>query len=179
MEPRTIVGTSRNWRGRNWRGVPASFSIPGPRFAYLVPGVLLPRLKPKDCTSATGVPPNPILHLTKPKKAVTQYTHMYVCMYVCDGLSKCLFPVLLIHRNSMRAASCLPLKTWPTLMTWKRGNSSLPLEIFLKPQESANARRFSFAVAGTVSWTVCLCVCASLNAICFLTCLLINAVSLL
>ena len=43
-------------------------------------------------------------------------------------------------------------------MTWKRENSSLPLEIFLKPQESANARRFSFAVAGTISWTVCLCV---------------------
>ena len=38
---------------------------------------------------------------------------------------------------------------------------------------------FSFAVAGTISWTVCLCACASLNAICFLTCLLINAVSLL
>ena len=53
-------------------------------------------------------------------------------------------------------------------MMWKRGNSSLPMEIFLKPQESANARRFSFAVAGTISWTVCLCVCASLNAICFL-----------
>ena len=49
-------------------------------------------------------------------------------------------------------------------MTWKRGNSSLPLEIFLKPQESANARRFSFAVAGTISLTVCPCVCASLNA---------------
>ena len=47
-------------------------------------------------------------------------------------------------------------------MTWKRGNSSLPLEIFLKPQESANARRFSLAVAGTISWIVCLCVCASL-----------------
>ena len=47
-------------------------------------------------------------------------------------------------------------------MRWKRGNSSLPLEIFLKPQESANARRFSFAVAGTISWTVCLCVCAPL-----------------
>ena len=94
--------------------------------------------------------------------------------YAYDGLSKCLFPVLLINRNSMRAASCLPLK-----LTWKCGNFSLPLEIFLKPQESANARRFSFAVAGTISWTVCLCVCASLNAICFLTCLLINAVSLL
>ena len=38
---------------------------------------------------------------------------------------------------------------------------------------------FSFAVAGTISWTVCLCAFASLNAICFLTCLLINAVSLL
>ena len=47
-------------------------------------------------------------------------------------------------------------------MTWKRGNSSLPLEIFLQPQESANARRFSFAVAGTISWTVCLCVCVPL-----------------
>ena len=35
-------------------------------------------------------------------------------------------------------------------------------EIFLKPQESANARRFSFAVAGTISWTVCLCVCVPL-----------------
>ena len=30
--------------------------------------------------------------------------------YSYDGLSKCLFPVLLINRNSMRAASCLPLK---------------------------------------------------------------------
>ena len=47
-------------------------------------------------------------------------------------------------------------------MTWKRENSSLPLEIFLKPQESANARRFSFAVAGTISWTMCLCVCVPL-----------------
>ena len=44
-------------------------------------------------------------------------------------------------------------------MTWKHGNSSLPLEIFLKPQESANARRFSFAVAGSVS--LCVCVCLS------------------
>ena len=61
------------------------------------------------------------------------------------------------------------VKTWKFFVTF--GN--------LKPQESANARRFSFAVAGTISWTVCLCVCASLNAICFLTCLLINAVSLL
>ena len=62
------------------------------------------------------------------------------------------------------------VKTWKFFVTF--GN-------LLKPQESANARRFSFAVAGTISWTVCLCVCASLNAICFLTCLLINAVSLL
>ena len=46
-------------------------------------------------------------------------------------------------------------------MTWKRGNSSLPLEMFLKPQESANARWFSFAVADIISWTVCLCVCLS------------------
>ena len=42
---------------------------------------------------------------------------LYICMYMqiyiyilYDGLSKCLFPVLLINRNSMRAASCLPLK---------------------------------------------------------------------
>ena len=79
----------------------------------------------------------------------------------------------------MRAASCLPLKNMTYLddvKTWKFfvtfGNLS-------KTTESANARRFSFAVAGTISLTVCLCVCASLNAICFLTCLLINAVSLL
>ena len=48
-------------------------------------------------------------------------------------------------------------------MTWKRGISALPLETVLKPQESANARRFSFAVAGTISWTVCLCVCVRLS----------------
>ena len=39
-----------------------------------------------------------------------------------DGLSKCLFPVLLINRNSMRAASCLPLKNMTYLddvKTWK------------------------------------------------------------
>ena len=42
--------------------------------------------------------------------------------YTYDGLSKCLFPVLLINRNSMRAASCLPLKnmTYPDdVKTWK------------------------------------------------------------
>ena len=40
----------------------------------------------------------------------------------CDGLSKCLFPVLLINRNSMRAASCLPSKNITYLndvKTWK------------------------------------------------------------
>ena len=77
------------------------------------------------------------------------YIYIYI-VYVYDGLSKCLFPVLLINRNSMRAASCLPLKNMTYLddvKTWKFfvtfGN--------LKPQESANARRFSFAVAGTIS----------------------------
>ena len=41
---------------------------------------------------------------------------------IYDGLSKCLFPVLLINRNSMRAASCLPLKNMTYLddvKTWK------------------------------------------------------------
>ena len=48
------------------------------------------------------------------------YTHIHICTY--DGLSKCLFPVLLINRNSMRAASCLPLKNMTYLddvQTWK------------------------------------------------------------
>ena len=43
-------------------------------------------------------------------------------IYIYDGLSKCLFPVLLINRNSMRAASCLPLKNLTYLdgvKTWK------------------------------------------------------------
>ena len=43
-------------------------------------------------------------------------------VYIYDGLSKCLFPVLLINRNSMRAASCLPLKNMTYLddvKTWK------------------------------------------------------------
>jgi hypothetical protein len=43
-------------------------------------------------------------------------------IYIYDGLSKCLFPVLLINRNSMRAASCLPLKNMTYLddgKTWK------------------------------------------------------------
>ena len=46
----------------------------------------------------------------------------HAVQYVCDGLSKCLFPVLLINRNSMRAASCLPLKNMTYLddvKTWK------------------------------------------------------------
>ena len=45
-----------------------------------------------------------------------------VYIYIYDGLSKCLFPVLLIKRNSMRAASCLPLKNMTYLddvKTWK------------------------------------------------------------
>ena len=52
-------------------------------------------------------------------------------LYIYDGLSKCLFPVLLINRNSMRAASCLPsknmtylhdVKTWEFFVTF--GNLS-------------------------------------------------------
>jgi len=42
--------------------------------------------------------------------------------FLYDGLSKCLFPVLLINRNSMRAASCLPSKNMTYLddvKTWK------------------------------------------------------------
>ena len=48
-----------------------------------------------------------------------------IYMILCkpyDGLSKCLFPVLLINRNSMRAASCLPLKNMTyrdDVKTWK------------------------------------------------------------
>ena len=45
-----------------------------------------------------------------------------VYIYIYDGLSKCLFPVWLIKRNSMRAASCLPLKNMTYLddvKTWK------------------------------------------------------------
>jgi hypothetical protein len=48
--------------------------------------------------------------------------YIYVYIYIYDGLSKCLFPVLLINRNSMRAASCLPLKSMTYLddvKTWK------------------------------------------------------------
>ena len=51
--------------------------------------------------------------------------YIYIYDYVknvCDGLSKCLFPVLLINRSSMRAASCLPLKNMAYLddvKTWK------------------------------------------------------------
>ena len=58
------------------------------------------------------------------------YNNMYiyitymitVYIYIYDGLSKCLFPVLLINTNSMRAASCLPLKNMTYLddvKTWK------------------------------------------------------------
>ena len=77
------------------------------------------------------------------------YTHIYI--YIYDGLSKCLFPVLLINRNSMRAASCLPLKNMTYLDDVKTWKFFVTFDIFLKPQESANARRFSFAVAGTIS----------------------------
>ena len=52
------------------------------------------------------------------------YTNLHTCRYIFiyDGLSKCLFPVLLINRNSMRAASRLPLKNITYLddvKTWK------------------------------------------------------------
>ena len=49
------------------------------------------------------------------------YIHIYIA-HIYDGLSKCLFPVLLINRNSMRAALCLPLKNMTYLddvKTWK------------------------------------------------------------
>ena len=50
------------------------------------------------------------------------YIYTHESTYIYDGLSKCLFPVLLINRNSMRAASCLPLKNMTYLddvKTWK------------------------------------------------------------
>jgi len=50
------------------------------------------------------------------------YNLRYLFFAVYDGLSKCLFPVLLINRSSMRAASCLPLKNMTYLdevKTWK------------------------------------------------------------
>ena len=99
----------------------------------------------------------------EPIRYIYIYIYMYIIRYIheYDGLSKCLFPVLLINRNSMRAASCLPLKKWPTLMTLKRGNSSLPLEIFLKPQESANARRFH-SLSLVLSPELCVSVCVPL-----------------
>ena len=54
----------------------------------------------------------------------TNTIYIYIIRYIheYDGLSKCLFPVLLINRNSMRAASCLPLKNMTYLddvKTWK------------------------------------------------------------
>ena len=71
------------------------------------------------------------------------YTYVYVCkcmqMYVHDGLSKCLLAVLLINRNSMRAASCLPLKNMTYLddvKTWKFfvtfGNLSKTTGVFIR-----------------------------------------------
>ena len=46
----------------------------------------------------------------------------FLIFKIYDGLSKCLFPVLLINRNSMCAASYLPLKNMTYLddvKTWK------------------------------------------------------------
>ena len=46
----------------------------------------------------------------------------FLIFKIYDGLSKCLFPVLLINRNSMRAALYLPLKNMTYLdnvKTWK------------------------------------------------------------
>ena len=54
-----------------------------------------------------------------PLEIKRRYGHV---TFLYDGLSKCLFPVLLINRNSMRAASCLPLKNMTYLddvKTWK------------------------------------------------------------
>ena len=55
-------------------------------------------------------------------RARIAYADAYAGLRTPDGLSKCLFPVLLINRNSMRAASCLPLKNMTYLdevKTWK------------------------------------------------------------
>ena len=79
------------------------------------------------------------------------HIYIYIYIYIYDGLSKCLFPVLLINRNSMRAASCLPLKNMTYLDDVKTWKFFVTFGNLLKPQESANARRFSFAVAGTIS----------------------------
>ena len=46
-------------------------------------------------------------------KYTQTYIHIYayIYKYIYDGLSKCLFLVWLINRNSLRAASCLVFKT--------------------------------------------------------------------
>ena len=77
----------------------------------------------------------PKQYLEKPGKLENDWCFFWGCwefcsrldediyiIYIYDGLSKCLFPVLLINRNSMRAASCLPLKNITYLddvKTWK------------------------------------------------------------
>ena len=65
------------------------------------------------------IQPNHAVAAAMGRKGIYIYT---IYIYIYDGLSKCLFPVLLINRNSMRAASCLPLKNMTYLddvKTWK------------------------------------------------------------
>ena len=66
-----------------------------------------------------GGKPKPYLIISS---SIPGYDPYPKILYVYDGLSKCMFPVLLINRNSMRAASCLPLKNMTYLddvKTWK------------------------------------------------------------
>ena len=43
------------------------------------------------------------------------YLDIYIYIYIYDGLPKCLFLVLLINRNSLRAASYCAFKTMTDL----------------------------------------------------------------
>ena len=45
--------------------------------------------------------------------------YIYIYIYIYDALPKCIFLVLLINRNSLRAASCCAFKTITDLNSLK------------------------------------------------------------
>ena len=70
-----------------------------------------------------------------------------MCIYIYDGLPKCLFLVLLINRNSFSAASCLVFKTMTYLNSLKPCILSFMFEAV--PAVDANARLYEMGAAAS------------------------------
>ena len=76
------------------------------------------------------------------------YTHV-ITYYIYDGLPKCLFPVLLINRNSLLAASYCAFKTMTDLNSLKPCILSFMFETVAKTCSKCYTRLYEVGAAAS------------------------------